>query len=479
MSEDKGGFRRTNIVCTLGPASDAPGVLENMILAGMNIARLNFSHGTHEEHARRIKRIRAAAEQLGRPVSILQDLAGPKIRLGDLPGEGVVTLDAHEKVLLTSGKMTEKKTKVLPVAYEGFDEAVKLGDQILLSDGALELKVLEKTSDGILCEVMTRGVVSSRKGINLPSKKICISCVTEKDIEDLKFGIEQGVDMAALSFVMRASDIEPVKRQIEASGRRIPTVAKIEKPAAVENLKEIIEATDGVMAARGDLGVETPLEGVPRLQKKIIREANDQAKPVILATQMLKSMVDNPRPTRAEAADVANGVLDGADALMLSEESAVGRFPAQAVAIMDRIIRDIEKTFPHKAFLERDVPNADDPVKALTLSACRLAETLNVKAIIVPTESGSTALQVASRRPRQPIIALSPNQSTVSFLQLVWGVKAYLVPRPRNADDVIRKSMEAAKKFEYLKSGEKVIFVAGLPIEQPGLTNLIKVAESP
>ena len=432
-------IRRTKTVCTLGPASETPAIIEKMIKAGMNVARLNFSHGSHEDHGKKIKIIRELSEKLNRPVAILQDLAGPKIRIGSIPDPGILLTPGAE-IILTTVKQ-EGNLQRISVSYDPLPEEVHPQDRLLLADGLLELTVLETKPTEILCRVITGGLLTSHKGINLPTGTIRAPAVTDKDKNDLLFGIENDVDYVAVSFVKMAQDILDVKKLISASHKEIPIVAKIEKHEAVDNLDEIIEVSDGIMVARGDLGVEIPLEDVPLIQKRIISAANAQGKFVITATQMLRSMVDSPRPTRAEAADVANAVLDGTDAVMLSEETASGNYPIEAIRFMDRICRTAETGFPYHHFLEM-VPKKDVS-ESVAHAACVLAEHLDAKVIVSRTFSGATARFISRFRPRQPIVALSPEAKTVRRLAMIWGCFPRLVENPDVPDDLVKKAIRS------------------------------------
>ena len=411
--------QKTKIVCTIGPASESPEILEALIKAGMNVARLNFSHGTHEEHQRKIQIIRQIAERFRQPVAILQDLAGPKIRIGKMK-EGGVELRRGEKFLLTNRQIMGDE-KGVSVSYPSLPREVKTGDRILLADGTIELQVLGSDGQDIECRVVVGGVLTSHKGINFPTGTILAAPFTEKDHEDLLFGIQKGVDLIGLSYVKEASDIERVKGILKKKSADIHVIAKIERKEALENIDEILLAADGIMVARGDLGMETPLERIPNVQKRLIRKANALGKPVITATQMLRSMVDHTQPTRAEVTDVVNAIYDGTDAIMLSEETASGRFPVESVQMMAKIAQAAEEEFPFDQFLMRESDGETDLPRAISRAASLLAEAVEASAIVTPTESGSTARWVSRLRPRQPILALSRHLSTVRRLNLCWG----------------------------------------------------------
>jgi len=471
MAESK--QRKTKIVCTIGPASESPQIIEALIVAGMNVARLNFSHGTREDHLRKIVAIRHIAERLKQPVAILQDLAGPKIRIGKMK-EGGVELRRGEKFLLTNREIVGNEKEV-SVSYSSLPSEVKTGDQILLADGTIELQVLRSNGQDIQCEVVVGGILTSHKGINLPTGTILAKTFTEKDQEDLLFGLRNGIDLIGLSYVKEASDIEDVKRFLKKESTAIPVIAKIERKEALEKIDEILMISDGIMVARGDLGVETPIEKIPTVQKMLIRKANTLGKPVITATQMLRSMVDHTQPTRAEVTDVVNAIYDGTDAVMLSEETASGRFPVEALRMMDKIARAAEEEFPFDQFLKRGFDETTDLPQAISNAASFLAEQVRTVAIITPTESGSTARWVSRLRPRQPILALSRHLLTVRNLNLCWGVHPFLVPEWKDTDDMLERSKRIPKELGIASAGDRIVIIAGVPISIPGTTNLIKV----
>ncbi|HEX3034091.1 MAG TPA: pyruvate kinase [Thermodesulfobacteriota bacterium] len=464
---------RTKIICTIGPKSQPPEILERLIRAGMNVARLNFSHGTQSEHGEVITEVRSISKRLGYPVAILQDLAGPKIRIGEIEG-GSITLESGETFILTNRQVKGNKHEV-SITYPDLPKEIQPGDTLLLSDGALELEVLQTDGTDIESRVIIGGPLSSHKGINLPTRSIRASSFTNKDKNDLAFGIEQEVDYVALSFVRAASDILEVRRFIEDRGCDIPIIAKIEKHEALEKIDEIIEAVDGIMVARGDLGVEIPLEKVPLVQKMLIEKSNRAGKPVITATQMLRSMVDNPRPTRAEVTDVANAILDGTDAVMLSEETAMGNYPVEAVEMMAKIAEDAELGFPYHLWIYRfESKNVKTVPEAVSHAACSLAENIDASSIVTFTYSGSTARLVSKYRPRRPILALTPLEKTYRQLALTWGVTPILGQKMNGTDKMIEKVTEIALKSGLTKRGERVVITAGLPLGVPGTTNLIK-----
>jgi pyruvate kinase len=464
-------MRRTKIVCTLGPASDSEEMITRLIAAGMNVARLNFSHGTTDyqrELVRKVKRVRKA---LNKPVAILQDLQGPKIRIGIVEG-GFVQLQPGQEFILTANAVPGDANRA-SVSLTSLPQEVKVGDPILLADGNIELRVERIVPPDIHCRVIVGGLLSSHKGINLPASEVHVDSLTEKDRKDIIVGLEEGVDAIALSFVRRANDIQTCRTICDDHGRRVPIIAKIEKHEAVDNIDSIVAASQAVMVARGDLGVEIDLEKVPLVQKAIIRKCNTLGKPVITATQMLQRMVDNPRPTRAEATDVANAILDGTDAVMLSEETAAGKYPAEAVMMMDRIARSAESALDEMKF--ENIPIEAVTSDAISRASYFVAKEIAAAAIITPTWSGSTACLVSRFRPRQPIVATTPNEATLDFLSLCWGVVPLFLPPSDSIDEMIRLSINAARDAGHIESGQQVIVTGGLPLQVAGNTNFIKV----
>jgi len=469
---------KTKIVATLGPASDSEAKIKELVKVGVNVFRLNFSHGSHQEHLENVYKIRKVATRLGKNVAIIQDLSGPKIRLGQLY-QSPMTLKTGEVVRLISGRKSER-AGLLPVSYPKLAKELKKGDLILLGDGEIELKVMEIDANKVLCKVRVGGEVSSKKGVNLPSEKLSVSALTSKDREDLSLGIKAGVDYIALSFVRGAREINLLRRLVRKEGKDIPIIAKIETLSAVKNFDQIIQCSDGVMVARGDLGVEIPLEQIPALQKEIIQKANLSARPVITATQMLRSMVESRRPTRAEVTDVANAIYDGTDAVMLSEETAVGRYPVEAVRMMTRIAWQAEENlakFCKRAGIGAELGGAKTIPEAISLSAFQMSEELNAKAIVTPTRTGYTTRLVSRFRPEARILALSPGADTVKKLSLVWGAESYLVPDMENAPDLLNLARDYAQKILKLKKGDVVVITAGLPITTPPNTNLVKLEQ--
>ncbi len=466
---------RTKIVCTIGPASRPPEVLERLVRAGMDVARLNFSHGTQEEHGRTIAALRRIARRLGRPVAVLQDLAGPKIRIGPIRN-GPVILEPGAAFTLTARKVPGDE-RTVSLNFPAVAAAVRKGDTLLLSDGALELEVVAADGRDIRCRVVIGGPLNSFKGVNLPARSLRTPSLTAKDKDDLRFGLKHEVDHVALSFVRSAGDIETVRRHMKRCGGSAPVIAKIEKHEALDDIDAIVEAADGLMVARGDLGVEIPLERIPRVQKDLIRKSREAGKPVITATQMLRSMVDSPRPTRAEVTDVANAILDGTDAVMLSEETAVGRYPVEAVAVMARIAREAERIPPA---CDGPRPEGLGPVPgslpgAVACAAASLAADVGAAVIVTFTRSGSTARLVSRSRPRVPILAHTPEERTRRQLALCWGVLPVLGESVTSTDGMAAAALKAAKTTGLVKKGQTVVITAGVPTGVPGTTNLIKV----
>ncbi|OGP53185.1 MAG: pyruvate kinase [Deltaproteobacteria bacterium RBG_13_52_11] len=475
MKERSREIKKTKIVCTIGPSSSEPTIMEEMIREGMDVARLNFSHGDHEGHAEKITQVKRLSAKTGRPVAILQDLGGGKVRVGEIEG-GTVSLDTGATITLTT-KLTKGNAEKISVTYPGLTNDVKEGDTILLADGTLELKVVAVNPPEIICHVVVGGELSSHKGVNIPSGQLRAKALTDKDREDLLFGARAEVDFIALSYVRGREDIQEAKELLRSQDVDIPVIAKIERHEALGHIEEIMNEADGIMVARGDLGVEIPLEEVPLVQKALIKRANALGKPVITATQMLRSMVENPRPTRAEASDVANAILDGTDAIMLSEETAIGRYPVEAVKFMVTIAQATEKSFPHEAFLPPDPYQKGEIADSMSHAACQLAEDLGVAAIITPTRTGRTARLVSRYRPRYPILAFSPKSTTVRRLILSWGVHPILVPEFTNVDEIVGKGITAALQRGWVTKGQRVVVTAGTPIDLPGTTNLITVEE--
>ncbi|MFZ7112521.1 MAG: pyruvate kinase [Desulfatiglandales bacterium] len=461
----------TRIVCTIGPSSNSPEIIRELVDAGMSVARLNFSHGNHQSHQESIRTIRDISQARNRPVAILQDLGGPKIRVGLIPDPGI-RLEPGQSFVLTGDPVQGSRERV-SVSYADLPHEVRPGDRLLLSDGFMEVVVREIREKDIHCEVIIGGILTSRKGINLPDGTIETPSLTDKDLSDLGFGLENDVDYVALSFVRSAEDILNAKSFIAARGKDIPIIAKIEKHEAIQHIDDIIERSDGLMVARGDLGVEIPLERVPGIQKMIIKKANLAGKPVITATQMLRSMVDSPRPTRAEAADVANAVMDGTDAVMLSEETASGSYPVEAVRFMARIVKSAEAHFPHGRFLEM-IPRQTVP-ETVAHASCVLAEHLGAAAILAPTRSGRTAWHISHYRPGRVVIALCPDPSTIRRLALCWGCVPRFMAAGHDTDEMIDDAARTALDTGRVSEGDLVVITSGHPVWVAGTTNMVRV----
>ncbi|MGQ9598785.1 MAG: pyruvate kinase [Anaerolineae bacterium] len=465
---------RTKIVCTLGPASDDESVIRAFLEAGMTVARINFSHGLYPDHARRIETVRRLSNELGQPAAILADLQGPKLRIGFLPSEGVLLPKSEVVTLVNRSSCSEPG--VVPVPHPEVLREVQPGDRILLDDGLLELEVLEKGECQARARVVVGGVLKSRKGLSLPYTSLKLPSVTDKDRADAAFAIKHQVDYLALSFVRCPQDIHHLRAYLQELGADLPIIAKIEKPEALECLEEIIVVSDGLMVARGDLGIEAAAEEVPIIQKRIIRLCNDAGKPVITATQMLDSMIRNPRPTRAETSDIANAILDGSDAVMLSGETAIGQYPVEAVQTMARVAAVTERSLPYRDWLQRSfLAGSPTVTDAISQVACEIAAELGAKAIIASTVSGSTARRIASYRPITPIIAPTPRLATYRQLALVWGVIPLLVDQYTDTDAMIVTVVDAARERGMVQDGDLVVITAGVPLGGAGLTNLLKV----
>jgi pyruvate kinase len=472
-------MRRAKIVATVGPACSAPDRLRLLVEQGVDVARLNFSHGTHEEHAEVLDRIRAVGRQLGRAVAVLQDLQGPKIRTGPLKaGRAGVRLEPGAELAITTEGEHPGDASLVSTTYPHLAEDVRAGDRLLVDDGLIELRVLSSDGVRVRTEVVEGGVLGEHKGINLPGVTLRAEAMSEKDQADIAFGIANGVDFVALSFVRNAEDVRRCRLEMERAGRVVPVIAKIEKPEAIARLDEIIAAADGVMVARGDLGVEIVPERVPLLQKEICRKAKAAGKPVIIATQMLNSMIDHPRPTRAEASDVANAILDGADAVMLSGETASGRYPLQAVQMMDRIVREAEAAGGAGAPYQTVVPTRPAPFNLVTAAAaCEAADASGAVAICCFTLSGTTARLLSHFRPRVPIVAFSPDQSIRRRMSLYWGIDPKVMEPVKNADLMAEAVSDRLLEEGLARPGDRVVLVHGSPLGVPGQTNSIRLHE--
>lgn len=462
---------RTKIVCTLGPASATEEALQGLAEAGMNVARLNFSHGTHEQHAEMIALVRRVAESKDRPIAIIGDLQGPRIRVGDLPGP--ITVEQGEDIVLVHEG--EEAAGEIPITYDQLANDVHTGDRILIDDGLIELIAIEVSAPKVRARVLHGGEINAHKGLNLPGVQVSAPSITEKDEADIAFAIEHSLDYLALSFVRRARDIEQLRAMLP---KDLLIIAKIEKDIALANIESILERADGVMVARGDLGVELPFEEVPGAQKRIIGLANRMGRPVITATQMLESMVEHPRPTRAEASDVANAILDGTDAVMLSAETAAGAYPRLAVEAMSRIIAQVERNPPPKVSA-RSEHNTTVPIVptevAIAAATTAAVDMLNSPLVVVITKSGFSARIVASYRPGVSILALTDQPKTYRQLALVWGVIPVLVQHYNTYDEMMVRAKEVVVERQLASAGDRIIVTAGVPFDVPGTTNLLKV----
>ncbi len=463
--------RHAKIVATVGPASNTPEMLKTLFLAGVDTFRLNFSHGTHEDHRRVFTAIRALEAEVGRPIGILQDLQGPKIRIGTL-AEGKIALAAGETIrFVASG--TEGDRHAIPLPHPEIFAAVIPGQDLLIDDGRVRVTVTGLTQDTIEARVVTAGVISNRKGVNLPGTLLDLSPLTEKDRRDLAFGLELGVDWVALSFVQKPSDVLEAQGLI---GGRAGLIAKIEKPQALERIDDIVRLSDGVMVARGDMGVELPPEDVPGRQKELVRLCRRAVKPVIVATQMLESMVTAPAPTRAEASDVATAIYDGADAVMLSAESAAGQYPVEAVAMMDRIIGRTERHKLYRSIVSALEPDVEaTPPHVVAGAAAAMADAIGASAIVAFTSHGTTASRIARQRPQVPILAVTPEVRVARQLCLLWGAQAVVSQDIHSYEDMVREAERHAKAGDYSASGDLIVVVAGIPFAQAGTTNNVRV----
>ncbi len=468
-----GPTRRAKIVCTIGPASNSEEMIRELMLAGMDVARLNFSHGEHREHAEVIQRLRKVAAELGRTICILQDLQGPKIRTGRLKERVPVVLQTGQILAITSGDVPGTADQIA-TTYRELANDVKPGEHILLSDGRIELVVVEIVKGNVVCRVLNGGVLGEHQGINLPGTNISIPSLTEKDEADLDFGLQQNVDVVAISFVRSAQDVMRARQAIAAHGREVPLVAKLEKPQAVENLDAILEITDGVMVARGDLGVEVAPEKVPLLQKQIIRRALDFRRPVITATQMLESMIENPRPTRAEASDVANAVFDGTDAVMLSGETAVGKYPREAVEMMSRIVVEAEKDRAQRLLPQHQVGERLSIAETICEAMAHAARDLDLHAIAVFTDSGTTARMLSKYRPEPRIYAFTPSESVCNRMNLLWGVTPLLCPASLSVQRMGEFAEFELRRLQVVEDGDVFGLIAGTS-QTAGATNFLRL----
>ena len=468
--------RRAKIVCTLGPATSRPDQVAGLVAAGMDVARLNMSHGTQDGHLAVYQQVRAASDAAGHSVGVLVDLQGPKIRLGTFPG-GPVRLAAGQEFTISVQPVAGDEHQA-GATYPGLAGDVQAGDTVLVDDGRVVLQVTRVRDGRISTQVIIGGMVSDHKGLNLPGTAVSVPALTAKDEADLRWALRLRADLIALSFVQGPADAEPARKIMDETGVRLPLIAKIEKPQALDTLDEIVAAFDGIMVARGDLGVELPLEQVPMAQKRIIARARDKAKPVIVATQMLESMISAPRPTRAEASDVANAVLDGADALMLSAETSVGEYPAEAVQTMARIITAAERDYLRPAASLPPMPASAVPTStggAIARAAAEVGAVVGARALVAFTITGETARRLARYRSPIPLLAFTPQPATRSQLALTWGVETFIVPPARHTDEMVRQVEDALLQIGRCEKGDKVVIVAGNPPGTPGRTNALRV----
>jgi len=474
MSTDILKNKRTKIVATVGPASNTKEMLIELVNTGVDVFRLNFSHGTHDVHEKVIKMIREINDELSGNVCILQDLQGPKIRLGSIRG-GQAEVNAGEKLVIKNEEV-EGNSKIVGTTYKSLSTDVRLGDYILIDDGKIELKVVEKIGSDVVTEVVNGGFIKSRKGINLPHTPISEPSLTDKDRKDLLFGLEQEVEWIALSFVRSADDIRELKQIIKESGKDTRVIAKIEKPEALQNIDEIIQETDGLMVARGDLGVEIKMEDVPMIQKELVSKCNKANKPVIIATQMLESMIENPRPTRAETNDVANAVLDGGDAVMLSAETAAGKYPCESVRSMAKTIVSVEKhDLVYNKYHKLDKSSDDFLNDSLVETACKLSEKVKAKAIVGMTKSGYTGIKISGHRPKARVFIFTPNRKLLNMLNLYWGVVGFYYDELKSTDATFSDVEEILREQGYLNKDDVFITTASMPIHWRGRTNMFKI----
>jgi len=470
---EKVSFNKTKIVATVGPASNTKEMLRALIKEGVDVFRLNFSHGTHEDHLKVITNVRELNEELGTKICLLQDLQGPKIRVNEMQPD--VVIERGQELIITTRELLGNR-EIVSTSYKTLPKDVKIGDMILIDDGKLELKVTEIRDVDVVTEVVYGGSLKSRKGINLPFTRVSAPSLTEKDLKDLEFGLVNDVDWIALSFVRRADDIASIRKIVDEHKSSARIVAKIEKPEALSNIDDIIAATDGVMVARGDLGVEIWMEEVPMVQKMLVEKCNKAGKPVIVATQMMESMIENPRPTRAETNDVANAVMDGADALMLSAETASGKYPLEVIRSMVRTIASVEKN-PSIYFRFREVDKKSPTYihDNFVLAACKLAKDIGAKAIVGMSQSGYTAYQSSAYRPNANIFVFTSNKALLNKMNLVWGSQAYLYNKTNSTDETIADVEETLKSEGHVKSGDILIVMASMPIHEKARTNTLKI----
>lgn len=469
-------MRKTKIVCTIGPACETVDMLKSLMLAGMNVARFNFSHGTHEQQREKFQRVLQARQELGAPVATMLDTKGPEIRLRDFEG-GRAELIAGRQFTLTTEEVMGTSERA-SISYKNLKNDISVGTTILIDDGLIEMTVEKLQGDEIVCRVVHGGFVSNHKGINVPGAVLSMPYISQVDMDDILFGVEMGFDLIAASFVRCREDIEQLRKILKDHGSDMKIIAKIENMQGIQNLEEILQVSDGVMVARGDMGVEIPLEEVPVLQKKMIKMANAQGKPVITATQMLESMIKNPRPTRAEATDIANAIYDGTTAIMLSGESAAGKYPVEAVRTMARIAESAERDIDYRSRMRKSDCKEADITTAIAYAACSAAMDLNAAAIITVTMSGFTAEAVSRFKPQCPVIGCTVNERVSRQLNLLWGVSPLCIEREDSTEELFARAVAEAMKAGYVKKGDRVVITAGVPLGTAGTTNMIHVVEA-
>ena len=470
-------MRKTKMICTIGPASEDMETLEKVMLAGMNASRHNFSHGDHEEHKGRILKVRELAKKLNKEIAIILDTKGPEIRTGKFEPNKVELVKGTEFTIYAGDMSVVGDTTKCAVTYEGLANDVKPGNTILIDDGLVGLTVKSVEGNTVKCEVQNTGLVGTHKGVNVPGVSIKLPALTEKDASDLVFGCEMGVNMIAASFIRKEEDVKAIRKLLdENGGEKILICSKIENQEGVDNIDSILEASDAIMVARGDLGVEIPIENVPAVQKMIIKKCNAAGKPVVTATQMLDSMIRNPRPTRAEVSDVANAILDGTDAIMLSGESANGTYPVEAVSTMAKIAEETERGLEYNVAVSQAKTHIPAIAGVISRAASNAASELGAAAVITSTQTGATAKRISQCRPECPIIAVTPDEAVAKQLVFSWGVYPIVADKMASTDEMLEKSVEIAKSYNYVNNGDTVVLAAGVPVDKVGATNLLKVS---
>ncbi len=464
---------RAKIICTLGPSTRDEKMIMKLVEAGMNVARLNFSHDTHEEFKHRISMVRNISRETGKPIAILGDICGPKIRIGKIEGTSINLKEGDELTITTRPIIGNQN--IISTTYPNFVSDIEKGNRVFIDDGNIELTVTDVRPQEVKTTVLVGGELKEHKGMNLPGTDVSAPAISAKDFSDIEFAVKEGVDILALSFVRSPDDVVKAKKLISNYGSDIPIIAKIEREEAVNNIEDIVHESFGIMIARGDLGVEMASERVPLIQKKIIRICNKSGKPVITATQMLESMISNPRPTRAETSDVANAIIDGSDAVMLSGETSIGKYPVQATQTVSRIIRDVEKELGKgRSYVDWE-PEETGVADAVTAAACRAAEILNAKAIVAFTQSGSTAMRLSKHRPRTRILAITPSERIRQRVEIFWGIRSALIDEVMETDMVASNSEKIVKKEGMAKKGDVIVITFGTPIGVAGSTNLMNI----